>query len=944
MTIEANIELIVNGDLQSVAAADGKSLLDALRDDLDLTGAKKACDNGECGSCFVLLGDKPVMSCKLDADRAQDREIVTIEGLTGDGGSLHPLQEAFLETGATQCGFCIPGMIMRAEALLRLNPEPGRDDIIKSLSRNLCRCTGYLKIFEAVTYAAELKQGRARSNWSDKGQARGIGATVQRKDTPATVDGSAKYAADLKMDGMLHGRVLRSPHHHARILSIDTSAAATLPGVEAVVTAADIPGTPTMSNCQPQPFVFPADRTRFLGEGIAAVAATTEAIAIAALEKIVVNYEPLAPILDVEEAMADDSPSLYDTEPNVSSAGELHDGDIDQGFAEADIIVEDSFSTSRREHAAMEPEAAITYIDDDGVLIVESPLYYPFVQGQQSIANNLALDIDQVRIICPYMGGNFGKRGDALAPTIAGLLTVKTGKPVSVVFGRAESILGSSKTPSTRMTYRLGATRAGRIVAMEATIHRNMGAWAQYLSPVTTKGTELCAYESIASAISHVTGPYEIPNVHARVYDVVTNGPRTVPLRGTSGNYMPLAIESLIDRLAQELDMDPIDLRLKNALDIGSRTHLGQVMHDSVNIKAELEALREPWSTVQLGGSDSNSGEWKRGVGLGCGWRNITYVSMPDITAGAELMVDGRVEVLAGSVEQGQGCISQFAQIASEAMALPLDSVVVTIGDTQRAPYPVPTFSSITTLVTGKAVLNAVQALREAITTTAAEMLETSEEDIGVEDGFAFSKKKPNSMIAFTEVGEAFDTQGLPRRREGTFVYEGRTTDNSVATGGGIGKDYSTGDSDAPDMVYGFNAAIAELEVNEKTGQVRLLKIVNAADPGTMINPQAVQGQIDGGVAFGVGTALSEEFHPENQPTLRKYGLPTTRDAAYDLESLYIEDPCPRGPFGAKSVAEMSVIAPVPAIINAIADATGHRVNHIPATPHRVRTALTGES
>ena len=945
MTTEPAIDLIVNGERRRVEAPPEKSLLDVLRDDLDLTGAKKACDDGECGSCFVLLGDKPVMCCKLDAHRAEGKEIVTIEGLTGGGGALHPLQEAFLETGATQCGFCIPGMIMRAEALLRNNPEPGRDDIVKSLSRNLCRCTGYLKIFEAVAYAAELRQGRARSNWSDKERARGIGATVQRKDTPGTVDGSAKYAADLKMDGMLHGRVLRSPHHHARILSIDTSAAAAMPGVEVVVTAADIPGTPAMSNCQPQPYVFPADRTRFLGEGIAAVAAQSEVAANAALEKIVVEYDPLPVILDVEDAMADGSPSLYGSEPNVSPAGELLDGDIDKGFAEADVIVEDTFSTSRREHAAMEPEAALAYVDEDGVLVVKSPLYYPFVQGQQSIANNLALDVDRVRVICPHMGGNFGKRGDALAPTVAGLLTLRTGKPVSVVFGRAESILGSSKTPSTRMTYKLGATRDGRIVAMEATLHRNMGAWAQYLSPATTKGTELCAYESIASAMCHVTGPYEIPNVHARIHDVVTNGPRTVPLRGTSGNYMPFAIESLIDRLAQELDMDPIELRLKNALDIGSRTHLGQVMLDSVNIKAELEALREPWAAARNGGpshrgNGSGDGEWKRGVGVACGWRNITYVSMPDISAGAELMDDGRVEVLAGSVEQGQGCISQFAQIASEALALPLDLVVVTIGDTQRAPYPVPTFSSITTLVTGKAVLNAAEALREAMIAVAADLLETTVDDISIEDGFAFSKAAPNTMIPFAQIGEAFDDQGLPRRREGTFVYEGRADDNSVATAGGTGQKFSTVDADAPDMVYGFNAAIAELEVNEKTGQVRLLKLVNAADPGTMINPQAVQGQIDGGIAFGIGTALSEAFHPEKPPTLRQYGLPTTRDVALDLESLYIEDPCPRGPYGAKSVAEMSVIAPVPAIINAIADATGRRIKEIPATPDRIRDTL----
>ncbi len=955
MAADQTISLMVNGERRQISAPADKTLLDVLRDDLDLTGAKLACDDGECGSCFVLLGDRPVMSCKLAASRATDKEIVTIEGLAGEGlagqdkggqakGVLHPLQEAFLEAGATQCGFCIPGMIMRAEALLRNKPEPSQDEIVKSLSRNLCRCTGYLKIFEAVAYAAELKKGRARSNWADKSKARGIGATVRRKDTPGTVDGTAKYAADLKMAGMLFGQVLRSPHHHARILSIDSAAAAALPGVEAVVTAADIPGSATMSNCQPQTYLFPSDRTRFLGEGIAAVAAVSPEIAKAALAKIEVVYEPLPAVLGIEEALREEACSLFDAAPNFSPATELHDGDIDGGFAEADVVVEDTFTTSRREHAAMEPEAALAYVDENGILVIKSPLYHPFLQGQQSIAATLDLPVEKVRIVCPAMGGNFGKRGDALAPTVAGLLSLKTGKPVSVVFGRAESILGSSKTPSTRMTYKIGARKDGRIVALQATVHRNMGGWAPYLSAQTTKGTELCAYESIASTMSHITGPYEIANVHATLVDVITNGPRTVPLRGTSGNYLPFAIESLIDRLARELDMDPIELRLRNVLDIGSRTHLGQVMRDSVGIKAELEALREPWAAVRNGakgnGATPTDEPWKRGVGVACGWRNITYVSMPDISAGAELMADGKIEVLAGSVEQGQGCTSQFAQIASEAMNLPMDLVVVTIGDTLRAPYPVPTFSSITTLVTGKAVLNAVEALREAMVEVAAELLATPPGDIEVLDGFAISKGAPGRMVAFAEIGRQFDSRGLARRREGTFVYEGRATDNSLAGAARSGPMKATDGDEAPDMVYGFNAAIAELEVNEKTGQVRLLQLVNAADPGTIISPQAVQGQIDGGLSFGIGTALSEAFHPDNPPTLRHYGLPTTRDIAPTVTSINIETPSPRGPFGAKSVAEMCVIAPVPAIVNAIADATGKRLHAIPATADRIQAAL----
>ena len=928
----SQIVLSVNGEVREMEVPPDRTLLDVVREDLDLTGTKMACDDGECGSCFMLLGDKAVMSCRLEAVRAQGKEVTTIEGLGGNGsGVLHPLQEAFLEMGATQCGFCIPGMIIRAEALLRKKPEPDRQTLVKSLSRNMCRCTGYMKIFDAVLYAAELKRGRARSNWADRDGNRGVGKSVRRLDSPDTVDGVAKYAADLKMDGMLHAKILRSPHHHARIVSIDTTKAKAMPGVAAVVTADDIPGTPVNSNCQPQTWLFPKDRARFLGEAIAAVAAETVEIADEAVNRIDVVWEVLPGMPDLEDVLDGDGPALYPPTPNVSPPTEFHDGDIARGFSEADVIVEDTYRTARREHAAMEPEAALAYVDETGKLIVKSPLYHPFVQGQESIANTLALELDKVRIVCPAMGGNFGKRGDAQAPTVAGLLALKTRRPVRLVYTRSESLLGSSKTPSTIMTYRIGARRDGRVVALQATVHRNMGIWAPYLADSTTRGRELCRFESIPATLTHITGPYEIPNVRATLYDVVTNGPRSVPLRGTSGGYLPLAIESLMDRIAAELKMDPVELRRRNALDVGSRTHLGQVMTDSVGIGAELDALREPYRECLTRSRDRDDDTpWRRGVGVGCGWRSITYVNMPDVSAAVELMPDGRVCMLAGSVEQGQGAMTELAQIVSESLDLPMQAIKVTIGDTWLAPYPVPTFSSITTLVTGKAVQNAADGLRETLCRIAAELLGEAPEDIRIRDGFAFSDNAPGRLLGFSQLCDELDRRNLPRRHEGVFVWEGRATDSNSTTNEG----------DAPDVVYGFNACVADVEVNIENGRVRLNHLINAADPGTIIHPQALQGQIDGGLAFGIGIALSEAFHPDKPPTLTHYGLPMTRDVADEVTSLYVEDPCPRGPFGAKSAAEMSVIAPVPAIINAIADATGTRLTEIPATPDVVLSAL----
>ncbi|HLI11656.1 MAG TPA: molybdopterin cofactor-binding domain-containing protein [Alphaproteobacteria bacterium] len=929
MTTE-QLNLQINGKTHELETPVGRTLLTVLREDLDLTGAKKACDNGECGSCIVLLGNKPAKSCLLAARRAQGKPIVTIEGVASQslystsgagaaGNTLHPLQRAFLELGATQCGFCIPGMIMKANALLIGNNNPTRDEVVKSLSGNLCRCTGYMKIIEAVLKAAEMIRGNSAPEPVESGGPV-VGQSVPRLDSPHTVNGAAKYAADLKMDGMLHAKLLRSPHHHARILSVDTAEAAAMPGVCGVITAADIPGTPYLPNCQPQVFVFPRDKVRFRGEAVAAVAAVSEEIAEKALEKINVQYELLPSILDADDAMDPSAPLLFDGEPNVSATKEIVFGDIEKGFSQADVIVENTYSVPVREHAAMEPEAALAYKDDDGRIVIKTPLYHPFVQGQESIAANLAVPRDRVRIICPAMGGNFGTRGDTLAAVVVALLAIKTDKPVKIVFGRAESLLGSCKAPWVKMKYRTGATKDGRLVALDVDILHGAGSWAPHLIPATTQGAELCYYETLGALLSHVTGPYEIPHVRARARDVLTNAPRFVPLRGTNGNYLPLAYESQIDVLAEKLGIDPLEFRLRNTVDVGSMTHIGQVLSDSVGMRAELEALRphyaEAKQRLQLKQSDGQRG-WRAGIGIACGWRNIGYVNTT-ISAAAELLPDGRVRILAGTVEQGQGPTTQFAQIAADAIGLPMEMLVIGIGDTLSAPYPVPTFSSITTVGTGKAVQTACENLKRAIIDVASEIFHVDHAQISIDMGSVFCASALHRRLSLAQIARHVEERGGPLKCEGHVQWQG----------------------EAPNILYGYNAGLVELEVNEQTGQVRLEHIVNVCDPGTIVNPLALEGQVDGGIGFGIGFALKEEFHPEKPATFEAYGLPTTRDIPGKVTRLFVGGRCERGPFGAKSAGEMPGISPIPAIINGIANATGVRVRDIPATPDRVRAAL----
>lgn len=922
-----SLTINVNGETCQMNTAD-RTLLEVLREDFRLTGTKKACDNGECGSCIVMMNGKPTKSCLLKANRAADRDVMTIEGMAPaakgikageDISILHPIQQAFLEKGATQCGFCIPGMIMKTANLLQNKPNPTRNEIVKSLSKNLCRCTGYTKILDAVEYAAELINDGRSGVSQGVGDGPAVGGNVSRLDSPGTVTGDAMYAGDMQMDGMLHARLLRSTQHHARIISIDTSEAEAMEGVECVVTADDIPGTPFLPNCQPQVYVFPKDRIRFKGEAIAGVAACTEAIAEEALKKIKVVVEELPHAIEIVDAMRKNAEPMYNHSPRVSPPEEVSCGNIEAGFAKADVIIQNDYTVPVREHAAMEPESALVYMDGRKLVCITG-LYHAFVQGTESIANNLAMKQEDVRIKCPAMGGNFGTRGDTLIAVACGLMTQKTGKPIRMVFSREESILGSCKAPSVDIRYKTGAMKDGRIIAVDVEVLHGAGGWAPFLIAQTTKGRELCFYETLGALLSHVTGPYEIENVRGRAWDVLTNGPRYVPLRGTNANYLPLAYESQVDLVAEALGLDPLDVRMKNAIRIGSKTHFGQTLNEHVSMVKELELLKPHYEAakIRLEVRRANAeSPWMPGLGMGSGWRNIGYLKT-SITAGAELTELGEVHVMAGTVEQGQGPTTQFAQIAADQIGVSMSEMKVTLGDTDAAPYPVPTFSSISTVGTGKAVQMAAEKLKDKLLEGAAEMLQSSKDNLKVKGNKIFLTAFPDTAVTLTEIAQHFAVTNQSSLSEAEIPWSG----------------------EAPTILYGYNTGLMELDVNTETGAVRLLNHVNVCDPGTRINPQAVDGQIDGAIAFGVGFALSERFHPDNPATLEGYGLPSTKRIPSNVTRLYVEDPLERGPFGAKSMAEHPGISPIPAIINGIANATGARVRDIPATPDRVLQAL----
>ncbi len=939
MLAKTDIALTVNGERRRLNTVPDRTLLDVLRDDLDLTGTKEACDGGECGSCIVLFGNKGVMSCLLPARRAQGKEITTIEGLASryhedstpealDNSDLHPLQDAFIELGASQCGFCIPGIIMEASALLDRNPDPAREDVVKRLSRNICRCTGYVKVIDAVLDAAKAMRGAGGVRSVPVSGGPIVGASVPRLDDLDKVTGAARYAADLKMEGMLHARVLRSPYHHARIVSIDTSEAEALEGVEAVVTAENIPGSPMMPNGKPQTYLFPRDKVRFLGEAIAAVAATTKEAAEAALDSIHVEHDPLPPVLDYLKAGDPTTPLINPPEPNVVHARRVVSGDAKEGLAGAELIVESTFTTPRQEHFYMEPEAGVAYLDDDGRLLLEFPSHEAF-EGHAFLAGLMNMDRDRIRIICPEMGGNFGGREDYLHAGVLALLAVKTRKPVRLVYSREESLLGSSKWYSFLMKCKTGATSEGKLVAMEADILVDGGAWSHNPGEAINDCVSRNAY--------FITGPYLVPNVYIEANEACTNSPRAIPIRGITSIASALAHETQMDLLAEKLGMDKLELRILNALEVGDTLHTGMPLEESVGVKATLEAVREPYrQALDLAESDPPALPWKRGVGIGCGWRAVGVGG--EYKAAVELLENDRIKVFVGAVEKGQGSRTVMAQIAAEELALPLDSVDMVMGDTILAPYPHITASQGTVTLVGGAVHDASKKLKAAMAEAASEVLEDTPENVLFEAGHAYSKRAPGEKLAYHLIFRHLQKMRAPTKYEGSFAFKHAKAYSEKSNKQAF--DPETGQGSNCD-VFSFGTTLVEADVNINTGQVKVLRVLYTADSGKILHPLSFEGQCEGGIVFGMGLALSERYVPGETRTIKAYGLPTTRQAPEKITVVsVVGSEYSKGPFGAKGGGEMSDVPIVAAVLNAIADATGARVYDIPATPDRVLEAL----
>ncbi len=585
----------INGRKVARNAKPQQRLLDFIRDDLNLTGNKEGCGAGECGTCSVFVDGVLMKSCLLPVAKAQGATIETVEALATTG-ELSVLQKAFHKAGASQCGYCIPGMVMAATAALRTNPFADREEIKERLGGNICRCTGYQKIFDAVELARDVHNGRlpATALMETETEDAVIGKAVRRIDAPSKVSGRLRYAADMTMPGMLHVQVLRSPHAHARIIAVDTSAAEAMEGVEGVITCADVPGVDGFGvfvNDQP---IMARGKVRYVGEAVAAVAAEDPLVAARAVAAIKVVYDALPAVFDPDDAMRPGAPALHDYAPdNITKHIPIRVGDVERGFAESDLVVEETYSTQAIEHAYLEPEAGLAYVDHDGVVTIVSP-DQNVTHHRHMLARIIAKPISKVRFIMSPVGGGFGGKEDMIYQGMLALLAMKTQRPVRLVFTREESIISTAKRHPSRTQLRMGLMKDGHIRALAMKMICDGGAYGLSTEGVMRKAAILAA------------GPYVIPNVRVDTYGIYTNNTPSGAFRSFGALQTAFATESHLDICAERLGLDPFHIRRINAMRDGAVTHTKAKL-GSVSLTRALDAL-EKASGWEVGAPNSRGG------------------------------------------------------------------------------------------------------------------------------------------------------------------------------------------------------------------------------------------------------------------------------------------------------------------------------------------------
>jgi len=926
----ASLEITVNGEPRQLMVEPAATLLEVLREDLDLTGTKRVCGVGECGACTVLVNGEPLLACSTLALSVAGKEVVTIEGLTR-GTLLHPLQEAFVEHGAIQCGYCTPGMIMAAKSLLDENPSPTRDEVKEHLAGNLCRCTGYVKIVDAVLAAADKiragdawKDARAISN-QKQGEGHVVGRRIVQPEAVTKATGTVRYVSDLSFPGMLHGKVLRSPYPHARVLRVDKRKAEALPGVAVVLGPDDVAGYEGYDRgLKDLPMIaggytVPPDervlnpRARHHGDAVAAVAATSERVAEEALSLIEVEWEPLPFVLTPEAAQGEDAIQVSEyAEHNVGKHIDYTypEGDVEAALAQADLVVEGTFGTSKQEPCTEETAAALARYDLDGTLTVWSQNQLAHM-ARREIAHIFGLPVGKVHLITPVTGGSFGQRGALCAEPVCIALAMATGRTVKLVYTREEDFMGlESRTPF-RFSVQMGFRRDGTLTAIKTHMEGHLGGYMG------------CGPMSSGIAMLMGLGHYRCPNRAGDADMIMTNTPVSGAMRGFGNPTIMWGIEQLMDEAAERLGLDPVAIRLKNIKEAGETANMGLPI-ESIYLKECVEQGARAMGFFDKRGRPS-AGRLRRGVGLAtmshCSGAAPLYIDHSN--AVIKFNEDGSADLVVHPAQVGQHIWGALTQIAAEELGLEPENVKIVTGDTDVTLFEYGSDASRSTYAIGNATLAAARRAKAQLLQHASKMLDAPVVDLEVHGGRVVVRGAQDRALSVAEVcyDGIYNFEGHARHFVGQCSWESKW--NSPPTG----------------------AYFAEVEVDMETGEVRVIRFVTAIDCGKAINPTAVEGQIEGAIQQGIGYCLSEDYQVDHETGLvltdnyDRYKMPGTTDMP-EIQVLIMDQPDPQGPYGAKGVGEAGMVGVAPAIGNAIYDAIGIRFRDLPVTPEKVLAAL----
>jgi len=945
------VTFAVNGDTLALDVDPGEVLLDTLREH-GYMGVKAGCRSGNCGTCTVLLDGKPVPSCTLLTARIDGRSVTTIEGL-GDAGHPHPIQAEFLARGSAQCAYCMQGMMLSAAALLDENPHPTDTEIRDGLSGNLCRCTGYVKAVEAVTAVAsgtgtacgsEPASGAAAASpdTGDVGSGdednTAVGRRVAKVEGLGLVSGRARYTDDFVRPGMLYGHIKGSPHAHARIVSIDTSKATALDGVECVLTHADVPRVPFSTagqNCpEPSPYdaVMLDTKVRYIGDRVAVVAATSHELAKRACDLIEVEYDVLPAVLDPADAMKPGAPVIHDEKDaegiedasrNLAGVVEAEVGDVEQGLAAADRIFDNTYEVQYVQGTPTEPHITMCYLDEKDRLVVVTSTQVPF-HARRIVARVNGIPLHTVRVIKPRIGGAFGAKQEIVLEDVCAALTLRTRRPVKMRLDRGEELAASRTRHPQRIRMRTGVNEDGTLTAIEMTSLVNTGAYGSHSTTVPS------------NTGSKSLPLYRAPNLRFRADAVYTNLPIAGALRGYGAPQGFFALETQIEEIALALGRDPIEFRLANAIREGDADpiaeHLGEGKAGFRRI-IRTNGLPECWRRVC---DESGWDAWHEALPAGQNWsqgskpylRRAMGASfamhgsgIPGDDMGAATVranEDGSFHLMIGATDLGTGSDTILSQMVAEVLGVTTDKVVVYSSDTDKTPFDVGAYASSTTYITGQAVIRASEQVRDRLLYHAARMMGVDASELTCERG---------------EV-RAASGRTLPLAEVASEAMYGEEKEHISFSASNM-----TFDCPPP-----FAAACADIEVDMETGRVDVLDFTCAIDLGHAINPTFSEGQIQGGVAMGLGYALSEEmlFDENGRMTnadLLDYKIFSALDTPA-IKAILVRTDEPTGPFGAKSVSEIPVDVVAPAVGNALYYATGARLRRTPFTPERVLAGI----